>query len=239
MNFPEFASQLGIDVDSSMAGLVDRALKACETYKVSKRDECVRAFVSLADYARVLIDGRMDFRPRQLDKFSDIRDLAGKLKEKIDALSDSEADALAHCNLSSLDLTHDFAEALNVASKAICGLRSKRDVITFVGKRFVVLCHEYGISVRWSKNLYKCSDYCSAKFLAALFEAAHVPFSGDGEKRTAADSANNCLSTLSKGFEWEFHDEHHKHHEFGLVYLDKIVRENDLEDLPPFTVSGV
>ncbi|OFJ48628.1 hypothetical protein BA896_006540 [Janthinobacterium lividum] len=30
MNFPEFASKLGIDVDSSMAGLVDHALMACE-----------------------------------------------------------------------------------------------------------------------------------------------------------------------------------------------------------------
>ncbi|MDN2672870.1 hypothetical protein OX459_15815 [Janthinobacterium sp. SUN026] len=235
MNFPEFASKLGIDVDSSMAGLVDHALRTCEKYNVSKREDCVRAFVSLADYARVLVDGRMDFTSRHLDKFSDIRDLAGKLKEKIDELSDSEADALAHCNLSSLNLTHDFAGALNAASKALCGLRSKRDVITFVGKRFVVLCHEYQIPVRWSKDLYNCSKYCSAQFLAALFEAAHVPFSGDEGKRTAAHSANNCLYSLSKGFEWSFADELHGVLEFGVVYLDRIVRENNLlEDLPRF-----
>jgi hypothetical protein len=234
MNFPEFASKLGIDVDSSMAGLVDRALMACEKYNVARREDCVRAFVSLADHARVLVDGRLDFTPRQLDKFSDIRDLAGKLKDKIDALSDSEADALTHCNLSALNLKHDFAGVLNVASKAVCGFRSKRDVITFLGKRFVVLCHEHRIPVRWSKNLHNCSENCSARFLAALFVAANVSFSDDQEKRTAADSANNCLSTLAKGFEWEFHDEIHKHHEFCLVYMDRIVRENDMMDLPIF-----
>lgn len=235
MNFPKFASQLGIDVDSPMAGLVESVLRACETYKVPKREECVRAFVSLADYARMLLEGRVEFTSRQRDKFSDIRDLAGKLKEKMDELSDSEAEALALCNLSSLNLTHDFAGALNVASKAVCGLRSKREVITFVGKRFVVLCHEYQIPVRWSKDLYNCSKYCSAQFLAALFEAAHVPFSGDEGKRTAAHSANNCLYTLSKGFEWSFADELHGVLEFGVVYLDRIVRENDLlEDLPRF-----
>lgn len=234
MNFPEFASQLGIDVDSSMAGLVDRALKACETYKVSKRDECVRAFVSLAESARVLVKGRMEFTARQLDKFSDIRDLAGKLKEKMEALSDSDMEILAHCNLSTLDLMHDFSGALNVASEAVSGLRSKREVVSIVGKRFVVLCHEYQIPVRWSKDLHNCSTYCSANFLAALFEAAHVPFSGNEDKRTAAHSANNCLSTLSKGFEWNFHDELHGVSEIGSVYLDRIVRENDLEDLPPF-----
>lgn len=236
MNFLDFAAGLQIEVDKPLSALIDRVLLTCDHLTVTKRDECVHEFVMLSGWARLCVQGQDGLTLKQREQFREIRDLASKLRDKLDELGSDDWDELKHRNASGLDIEHDFSGAIAGASQRAGGRKTQREIVVEVGKRFVVLCHKYRIPVTWSKDLDSCSEYCSAWLLGAIFEAGRLSFNTDGLQRRAVDAANNCLSKLSKGFSWVLH--HEDRCEYVEVNLSKIEGESFIGQLPRFRCSS-
>lgn len=233
MNFLDFAARLQIDVDEDLVGLVDRVNFACKQFDVKRRDSCVRAFVALAQWARQSTFGREDLGLAHQERLKEVRDVAAKLNGLLSTFDDDEWAQLSLHNASAIDIQQGFASAISCAAQSLAGHRTKRDVLSHVSKLFVLLCMEHGIVIKWSKDLENSAEYCSAKLLAAVFLAGRLPFNGDRESRTAADSANYYLGMLKRGFEWEFDHEYYDT-QTARVYLNKIVFDSDVGILPRF-----
>lgn len=174
-------------------------LEVCKKYQVRKTQDCMKRFLALAKYYRdslktaeseICNDGHWHLQS--------IIASSAQLAESLKAIREQEHISFPGFIKEEISNLPLLLETINSHSNKL--LQSKaynKKIYQRITRSFIVICLEFGIPIRWSKELSSCSETSSSYLLGAIFAAGGMQDNGDDK---TIKRANYYLGEERSGF---------------------------------------
>ena len=187
----------------AVAELRTRAEATCDRYGVQRREQCVNAFLRLAESFRWRTMPPPEIEEGTLEQLKRLRDAASRLSKALRSLDEESAALLPEFLRKDLPTHKLFCESLHSVSRQLSapGASREHEVKELIAKQFIVTCQQFRIPIKWSKEFeyhsVNSKNEPSAYLLGAIYAAGGMKTDAE---TTPAHRANHYLGRFSKGF---------------------------------------
>ena len=138
----------------AVAELRTRAEATCDRYGVQRREQCVNAFLRLAESFRWRTMPPPEIEEGTLEQLKRLRDAASRLSKALRSLDEESAVLLPEFLRKDLPTHKLFCESLHSVSRQLSapGASTEHEAKELIAKQFIVTCQQFRIPIKWSKE---------------------------------------------------------------------------------------